>query len=83
MHAGTKLNWSWEETFSEFENALDGSYKTAWHEVVADNLRASSSDESSDENRKIGFELNKDDFCQVVELFIKKVVNSEMPHNLQ
>ncbi len=38
MHTGTKLDWSWEETFSELVNVLAGSYKTAWHKVLADNL---------------------------------------------
>jgi hypothetical protein len=31
--AGTRLNWSWEETFLEFQNVLGDSYRTTWHEV--------------------------------------------------
>jgi hypothetical protein len=34
----TKLNWSWYETFLEFENVLTGSYKTVWREVVKDHF---------------------------------------------
>jgi hypothetical protein len=39
VQAATKLNWDWYETFSQFENVLEGSYKTAWREVVRDPAR--------------------------------------------
>ena len=39
VQAATKLNWDWYETFSQFENVLEGSYKTAWREVVRDLAR--------------------------------------------
>ena len=32
--AGNRLNWSWEETFLEFQNVLGDSYRTTWHEVL-------------------------------------------------
>jgi hypothetical protein len=32
--AGTRLNWSWEETFLKFQNVLRDSYCTTWHEVL-------------------------------------------------
>ena len=38
IQAATKLNWSWAETFSEFENVLDSSYRTAWREVQKDHF---------------------------------------------
>ena len=62
MHTGTKLDWSQDETFSEFENILAGSYRTAWRTVLADNLPPALSDESDVENPKIGFKLDKDGF---------------------
>ena len=34
IQAATKLNWTWSETFSEFENVLDGAPRTAWHETL-------------------------------------------------
>jgi hypothetical protein len=54
LQAANKLSWSRYETFSEFENVLAGSYKTAWHEVVRDLF----SDESifvEMQNDKAGF----------------------------
>jgi hypothetical protein len=38
IQAATKLDWSWNKTFLEFENVLAGSYKTAWREVVKDHF---------------------------------------------
>ena len=38
IQAATKLDWDWYETFSQFENVLEGSYKTARHEVVRDHF---------------------------------------------
>jgi hypothetical protein len=36
--AGTRLNWSWEETFSKFENVLGDSYCTTWNKVLNDHF---------------------------------------------
>ncbi len=43
LQAATKLNWTWYETFLEFDNVLAGSYKTAWREVVKDHFSKESS----------------------------------------
>jgi hypothetical protein len=32
--AGSRLNWNWPETFSEFKNDLGDSYRTPCHEVL-------------------------------------------------
>ena len=32
--AGSRLNWSWEERFLEFQNVLGDSYRTTWHKVI-------------------------------------------------
>ncbi len=36
--AGTRLNWSWSESFSEFENVLGDVYCTTWLEVLTDHF---------------------------------------------
>ena len=38
IQAATRLDWDWYETFSQFENVLEGSYKTAWREVLKDHF---------------------------------------------
>jgi hypothetical protein len=36
--AGTRLNWSWSESFSKFENVLGDGYCTTWLEVLTDHF---------------------------------------------
>jgi hypothetical protein len=36
--AGTRLNWSWSESFLKFENLLGDRYCTNWLEVLSDHL---------------------------------------------
>jgi hypothetical protein len=36
--AGTRLNWSWSKSFSEFENVLGDGYCTNWLEVLTDHF---------------------------------------------
>ncbi len=49
IQAATKLNWSWAETFSEFENILDSSYRTAWRKVVKDHFNLSPDENEGEE----------------------------------
>jgi hypothetical protein len=79
MHAGTKLDWSWEETFLEFENVLSGSYNTAWREVLADN--STDLDALNKQNNR--FNHDKAGFCRAVELFVCKILDSETPQDVQ
>ncbi len=76
------MDWSWEETFSEFENVLAGSYKTAWREVLADNLSPPTDLDTSDD-QNCGFEHDEVGFCRAVELFVCKILDSKMPRDLQ
>jgi hypothetical protein len=36
--AGTRLDWSWSESFSEFKNILDDGYPTTWLEVLPEHF---------------------------------------------
>jgi hypothetical protein len=36
--AETRLNWSWFESFSEFENVLGDGYRTTWLKVLTDHF---------------------------------------------
>jgi hypothetical protein len=74
------LDWSWEETFSKFENVLSGSYKTAWREVLADN---STDLDALDEQNNCRFDHDEVGFRRAVGLFVCKILNSEMPQDLQ
>jgi hypothetical protein len=71
LQAATKLNWSWYETFLEFENVLAGSYKTAWCEVVKDHF--------SEERSIVETQNNKAGFYKAVRLFVCTILHSETP----
>ncbi len=75
--AGTRLNWSWEETFLEFQNILGDSYCTTWHEVLNEHFPKPLEEVSTHLCNK------KEDFEQPIELFIKKILDNRKPQDLQ
>ena len=75
LQTATKLNWSWYETFSEFENVLAGSYKTAWREVVKDHF--------SDEAAIVETENDDAGFYKAIRLFACTILDSETPRDVQ
>ncbi len=74
---GTRLNWSWEETFSEFESVLGDSYRTTWNEVLNDHFPEPLEEVSTQTRSK------KEDFDQAIKLFIKKSLDNKKPLDLQ
>ena len=70
----TKLNWSWYETFLEFENVLTGSYKTVWREVVKDHF--------SEESSIVKTQNNEAGFYKAVRLFLCTILDSETPRDV-
>jgi hypothetical protein len=67
--AGTRLNWSWEETFLEFQNVLGDSYCTTWHEVLNKHFPEPLEEVLTHPHNK------KEDFEQAIKLFIKKILD--------
>ena len=63
--AGAKLDWSWSETFLEFENVLGDSYRTTWLEVLAEHYPEPLNKDSPSHRE------TKEDFDRAVGLFIK------------
>ncbi len=74
------MDWSWEETFSEFENVLSGSYKTAWREVLTDN--STDLDALNEQNNR-RFDHDEVGFCKAVGLFVCNILDSKTPRDLQ
>jgi len=75
-----KINLNWTHSFSEFENVLQGQYKTAWKQIVHEffpepvdpSMIAAEQDHSRKEN-----------FCHAVKLFLRKALHKEKPRNRQ
>ena len=82
IQAATKLNWSWADTFSEFENVLDSSYRTAWREVVKDHFNLSPDEKAREEISLVEPENRADceeGFHRAVKLFVCTILDSETP----
>ena len=75
--AGTRLNWSWEETFLEFQNVLGDSNRTTWHEVINEHFPKPLEEVLAHSRNK------KEDFERAIELFIKKILDNQKPRDLQ
>ena len=77
IEAGRQLDWTWPQSFLEFETVLGDSYQTSWHEVLAKHfLEPLVGKETTSPHEK-------EDFAQAIELFIKKVLNNDKPRDLQ
>ena len=75
--AGSRLNWSWLETFSEFGNVLGDLYRTTWHEVLNEHFPEPLEEASTYPCNK------KEDFEQAIKLFTKKILNNKKHQDLQ
>jgi hypothetical protein len=83
IQAATKLDWSWNKTFSEFKNVLAGSYKTAWREGVKDHFSRPPSTEAGEGNIST-FEMRDEaGFHKAVALFVCTILDIEMPRDGQ
>jgi hypothetical protein len=73
--AGTHLNWTWGELFSEFKNILADHYKMTWLEVLYNHfpklLKAETSFSMPEQNCEF-----KSNFYLAIDLFIKKVLDN-------
>ncbi len=75
-----KIHLDWTTSFEEFENLLEGQYKTAWKQVMHDHfpepvnaaMVLTEHDRSLEEN-----------FCRAIELFLKKTLHEEKPQDRQ
>jgi hypothetical protein len=75
VQAATKLDWDWYETFSQFENVLEGSYKTAWREVVRDHF--------SDPAAIVETQNDEAGFYRAIRIFVCAILDSETPRDVQ
>ena len=75
--AGSRLNWNWPKTFSDFENVLGDLYPTTWHEVLNKHFPEPLKEASMYSCNK------KEDFERAIELFIVKILNNKKPRDLQ
>ena len=80
--AGTHLDWTWSESFSELENVLAGRYETTWlkvlHDYFPEPLEAETIVTAPERYCKV-----KANFYLAIDLFIKKVLDNQKARDLQ
>jgi hypothetical protein len=80
--AGTRLNWSWSETFSKFENVLGDGYCTTWIEVLTDHFPESLENEP-EATRELKRRDKKENFYCAISIFICKILKDQKPRDRQ
>jgi hypothetical protein len=77
---GKKIHLNWTHSFLEFEKVLLGQYKTAWkqilHQFYPELVDTAMFPTKQDR-------LHKENFCHLIELFIKKVLHEDKPRDRQ
>jgi hypothetical protein len=76
--AGTRLDWSWSKSFSEFLNVLGDGYHTTWLKILTDHFPKPL------ENR---LELKrcdkKEKFYCAISIFISEILGDQKPRDRQ
>ncbi len=75
-----KVNLDYAHSFMEFENVLQGQYKTAWKQVVHEHFPEPTDPENVPVKQVCSSDAN---FCCAVELFITKVLHKKKPRDWQ
>jgi hypothetical protein len=72
--------WLYTHSFVEFENVLQGQYKTAWKQVVHEHFLEPTNPENVPVEQDCSSEAN---FCRAVVLFITKILHKKKPWDRQ
>jgi hypothetical protein len=75
-----KIHLDWTTSFEEFENVLEGPYKTAWKQVMHDHFPepVDATMVPTEHDRSL-----EDIFCRAIKLFLKKALHEEKPRDRQ
>jgi hypothetical protein len=76
--AGTRLDWSWSNSFSEFENVLGDGYRTTWLEVLTDHFPEPLENEP-EATRKLKRRNKKENFYCTISIFICEILGDQKP----
>jgi hypothetical protein len=75
-----KINLNFSHSFVQFENVLQGQYKTAWKQVMHEHFLELTSPENEPAEQDC---LTKENFSRAVELFIIKALHKPKPQDRQ
>jgi hypothetical protein len=80
--AVTRLNWSWSESFSEFENVLDDGYCTTWLEVLTDHF-SKPLENKPEATSELKRHDKKENFYCAISTFICEILGDQKPRDRQ
>jgi hypothetical protein len=80
--AGTRLNWSWSESFSELKNVLGDRYCTTWLKVLTDHFPEPLENKPK-ATRELKRRDKKENLYRVISIFICKILRDQKPCNRQ
>lgn len=78
--AGELFNWDWVESFSEFENCLEGNYKTSWQEILDEKFPEPLVGDpvDPDKDRSQG-----ENFKKAIDMLVCKILDNKKPRDVQ
>ena len=80
--AGTRLNWSWSESFSAFENVLGDGYYTTWLEALTNHFPKPQENKPK-ATRELKRGNKKENFYRAISIFICKILGDQKPCDRQ
>jgi hypothetical protein len=80
--AGTRLDWSWSESFSEFENVLGDGYRTTWLKVLTDHFPEPLENEPK-ATRELKHRNKEENFYRKISIFICVILRDQKPRDGQ
>ncbi len=80
--AGTRLGWSWSESFSEFENVLGDRYCTTWLEVLTNHFPEPLENKPK-ATRELKRRDKKENFYRAISIFICEILGDQNPRDRQ
>jgi hypothetical protein len=80
--AGTRLNWSWSESFLEFENVLGDKYCTTWLELLTNHFLEPLENKPK-ATRELKCRDKKEHFYCAISNFICEVFGDQKPCDRQ
>ncbi len=79
---GTRLDWSWYESFLEFENVLGVGYGTTWLKVLTNHFPEPLENEP-EATRELKCRDKKEHFYSAISIFICEILGDQKPCDRQ
>jgi hypothetical protein len=80
--AGTRLDLSWSESFSKFENVLEDGYRTTWLEVLTNHF-PKPQENKPEATKELKRSVRKENFNCAISIFLCEILGDQKPCDRQ